>query len=786
LSDLIAHFARFRAGIIGADTVLPTGKPLVYADWTASGRLYGPVEAFLRDEIGPLVANTHSESTYTGTAMTRAYHDARAVVRQHVGAGPQDSLHFTGFGMTAAINKLQRLLGLRGAPGVASADSTGLKKLVLVTHMEHHSNQITWEECDVDVEILARDEATGLPDLADLERRLQANAHRPLLMGAFTAGSNVTGLLTPWHQMAALMHRYGGLCFVDFAAAAPYVDITMHPADPAQQLDAITFSPHKFLGGPGSSGVLVLNNALYRAKVPDQPGGGTVKWTTPFGTHAYVDDIETREDGGTPGFLQAIKAALAIRVKEAMGTAAMRERENQLMTILLAELKQEPALMLLEGNHLERLGIVSFYAPGEHHNLIVRLLDERFGIQTRGGCSCAGTYGHILFGIGQGTSHRITDMIDAGDLSEKPGWVRVSLHPTMTDDEVRYIGQGIVAVVRNLAAWGKDHRFDKNTGEYLPPGNPAAVDLLSRFRVVTPLASRHDRGHRIAVDVGGTKILAVREGTEGPSGPFAASHRVATEAQRGGESIFETLCSAVEAVLPREGWGTVPSALAVCVPGIVDPATGTVMDCSNLPGWNRFDLARRLRGRFGVPVVVENDARAACWAEATTGAGSGVANLVFVTLSTGIGAGFVIDGRLYCGTRGVAGELGETKDDAGSPIEWRGAGPALERLFGVPAETLRRRFDEGDPQALLAFEHLVTVCGRLLANVGTLIDPELIVIGGGLAQLGPWLLDALQERVRTEAYSLARSVRLVPARWSTEAGVRGLLSLLDGSEKTTS
>jgi len=390
--------------------------------------------------------------------------------------------------LTAAINKLQRILGLRMPEGCERECRGEKRPLVLITHFEHHSNQITWEECDVDVRIIPREESTGLPDLEWQERMLKENRDRPLVIGAFTAASNVTGLVTPYAKMAALMHRYGGLCFIDFAAAAPYIDIDMHPRDASgreieeERIDAITFSPHKFLGGPGSSGVLVIANSLYSLHAPDQPGGGTVKWTTPFGTHRYVDGIEAREDGGTPGFLQAMRGALAIRVKEAMGTEAMRAREKELLAVLLEEFAREPSIMLLEGGNLERLGILSLYAPGEHHNLIVRLLNDRFGVQTRGGCSCAGTYGHVLFSIGKTNSRHITDLIDSGDLSEKPGWVRVSIHPTMTDAEARLVGRAVVDVIRNYKNWGEDYVFHKETGEFEPKTPLAeAPALLSRF-----------------------------------------------------------------------------------------------------------------------------------------------------------------------------------------------------------------------------------------------------------------------------------------------------------------
>jgi selenocysteine lyase/cysteine desulfurase len=490
--SLESYFAPYRERIVGIDGTmrLADGRmaPIVYADWTASGRLYAPVERFMLETIGPLVANTHTETTYTGVAMTRAYHRARDRIKEHVRAGAEDSLFFVGFGMTAAINKLQRILGLRLPEGCAVPRREGKRPLVLVTHMEHHSNQITWEECDVDVRIIPRDDATGLPDLEWQERILKENTDRPLLIGAFTAGSNVTGLLTPCHEMAALMHKHGGLAFVDYAAAAPYIDMDMHPVDaegrpdPARRLDAITFSPHKFLGGPGSAGVLVLSNTLYHRSVPDQPGGGTVKWTTPFGTHAYVDGIEAREDGGTPGFLQAIRAALAIEVKEAMGVGKIRGREEELLAIILEEFRAEPSIMLLESENLHRLGILSLYAPGEHHNLIVRLLNDRYGIQTRGGCSCAGTYGHILFNIRKTTSKHITDLIDSGDLSEKPGWVRISVHPTMTDAEARYVGRSLVEVIRNYKTWGEDYIFHKDSGEFTrKDGVDTAPDLMARF-----------------------------------------------------------------------------------------------------------------------------------------------------------------------------------------------------------------------------------------------------------------------------------------------------------------
>jgi selenocysteine lyase/cysteine desulfurase len=306
----------------------------------------------------------------------------------------------------------------------------------------------------------------GLPDLDHLEEILAANSGRELKIGSFTACSNVTGIHTPYAEMAAIMHRHGGYCFVDFAAAAPYVAMDMHPKNPEQQLDAIFFSPHKFLGGPGSAGVMVLNKELYHNRVPDNPGGGTVLWTNPWGEQRYYDDIEVREDGGTPGYLQAIRAALAIQLKEDMGSASILAREEELKNILLEKLCPHPQIEVLEAAQSNRLATISFYSLHRHHNLIVHLLNDRFGIQSRGGCSCACTYGHILLHVDREQSRHITDKINHGDLSEKPGWVRISLHPTLTTEEVTTIAAAVHSVLDNYDRWQQDYIFEPKTGEF--------------------------------------------------------------------------------------------------------------------------------------------------------------------------------------------------------------------------------------------------------------------------------------------------------------------------------
>jgi selenocysteine lyase/cysteine desulfurase len=468
--SLETYFEKFRKNIIGENSrfELKNGeKRIVYADWTASGRLYEPIEKYISSFLGPYVANTHTETTLTGTTMTDAYHQAQQIIKKHANASKDDVIITAGAGMTAVINKFQRILGLKVPEkfkGQIKFEEND-KPLVIITHMEHHSNQTSWVECLCDVEIINRLE-DGKPDLNHLKEILEKNKNRSKIIGSFTSCSNVTGIITPYHKMAAMVHEYGGIALIDFAASAPYVEINMHPSDPKEKLDAIFFSPHKFLGGPGSSGVVIFDKALYELTVPDHPGGGTVMWTNPWGEHKYFDDIEAREDGGTPGFLQCIKTSLAILLKEEMGVDNILEREKELKDLLINGLKKNPFIHILEPEQNERLGIVSFYSLDKHHNLIVKLLNDYFGVQTRGGCSCAGTYGHILLNVDYNKSQKITDKINIGDLTDKPGWIRISIHPTMANSDVEYIVNAVHSVLENYDQWKIDYEFQANCGEF--------------------------------------------------------------------------------------------------------------------------------------------------------------------------------------------------------------------------------------------------------------------------------------------------------------------------------
>ena len=469
------YFQPFRQHIIGIDQVFETPfgqQKIIYADWTASGRLYGPIEDFLSEVAGPFVGNTHTETTVTGSCMTQAYHQAKQLIKKHVGAKDEHVLISSNSGMTGVVNKFQRILGLkiheRFQPYLQLPEEE--RPVIFVSHMEHHSNQTSWLETIADVEIIQPD-AAGRVDLDHFRELLKKYKNRKTKIAAVTSCSNVTGIFTPYHQIAKMIHQEGGLCFVDFACSAPYIEINMCPENELEYLDAIYFSPHKFLGGPGSTGILIFDSKLYKNKIPDNPGGGTVDWTNPWGEHKYHEEIEAREDGGTPAFLQTIKVALSILLKEEMGVDNILKREEEILEIIWPALKTIPNLHLLADNISDRLGVFSFYIDDLHYNLGVRLLNDRYGIQVRGGCSCAGTYGHYLLDVSYEKSHNITGRISLGDLSHKPGWIRMSVHPTMTNKEAHYLVDAIRELSENHQKWATEYSYDLQTNEYYREGN---------------------------------------------------------------------------------------------------------------------------------------------------------------------------------------------------------------------------------------------------------------------------------------------------------------------------
>jgi selenocysteine lyase/cysteine desulfurase len=470
-TTLESYFAPFRRQIVGIDQEFdsPYGrKKVVYADWTASGRLFGPIEERLLYELGPFVGNTHTETTITGSAMTQAYHESLAIIKKHVNANASDVILTCESGMTGAVNKLQRILGFRVHENFVDQIHIPHQErpVVFITHMEHHSNHTSWLETVAEVICIEPTEA-GMVDLEDFKFKLAQYQDRKVKIAAVSAASNVTGIIPPYYEIARIIHQNGGLCFVDFACSGPYVQIDMHPAgDPLAKLDAIYFSPHKFLGGPGTPGIVIFDSKLYNNRVPDQPGGGTVSYTSPWGDHRYLLDIEVREDGGTPPFLQTIKAAMAMRLKEEMGVENILNREKEILKPLWEAMLDIPNLHILADQHPERLGILSFYIEDLHFNLAVRLLNDRFGIQVRGGCSCAGTYGHYLLHINRSTSEQLLDEIQKGNLFLKPGWVRLSVHPVITDEEVQYMIHALRELAAHHQQWAEDYEYVPSLNEY--------------------------------------------------------------------------------------------------------------------------------------------------------------------------------------------------------------------------------------------------------------------------------------------------------------------------------
>lgn len=468
-----AYFSKFREGTSGDDVTmfcyhLNKSLPCVYADWTASGRCYKPIEDIFAKQISPYVANTHTETSFLGHVMTATYKKARQVIKRHVHATEDDVLLTYGSGMTGALYKFQSILGLKYHESLLPE----LKKkagddlpIVFITHYEHHSNQISWENCLAEVVIVPPD-ADGRVSIEHFEHAFVKYSHRTRKMASVSACSNVTGICTPFHAIAKVAHKHGVLCFVDFACSFGYVDVDMHPDDPQASLDAIFCSPHKLLGGPGSCGICIFNKSLYKLTKPDFCGGGTVTWTNPWGEQGYINNIEEREDGGTPAFLQTIRAAMAIQLKEEMTVSRIQAREHYINRIVFDRWGSVENIEILAGNIKDRVSVFSIIISGLHYNLLAKLLNDYFGIQCRGGCNCAGTYGHVLFDIEQAQSKSITNLIDKGDNSTKPGWCRLSFHPIMTDAEVHFICDSVIHIAKEFKQMRKEYYYDSHCNQF--------------------------------------------------------------------------------------------------------------------------------------------------------------------------------------------------------------------------------------------------------------------------------------------------------------------------------
>ncbi|AOS98082.1 putative cysteine desulfurase [Microbulbifer aggregans] len=502
-----ALLARIRDAVIGERMPLSTPfgtRPLIYADYTASGRGLTFIEDTIRNQVLPWYANTHTETSATGRQTTAFREQARAAVRRSVNADDEHAVIFCGSGATAAINRLVDSLGLRKPaskhfPSEQAELPEHLRPVIFIGPYEHHSNDLPWRESLAQVVTIPQCPEGGV-DVAALEAALRRYQDRPLKIGSFSAASNVTGIRTNVAAVTALLHRHGALSCWDYAAAGPYVRVDAAGDGDSTRIDALFISPHKFVGGPGTPGVLVIDRKLLPAGQPAVPGGGTVSWVGPE-KHTYLPPGERREEAGTPAIVESVRAGLAFQLKDAVGADEIERREAEWLRRAFARWAANPNIDILGGTEAERVSIVSLHILREgkplHHGFVVALLNDLFGIQVRGGCSCAGPYGHALLHLTPEQSEALESVVAGGESLLKPGWVRLNFNYFLDTETADYLIEAIELIAEHGYRLLPYYQYDAEAGvwrfqgEHSEPPLPLSLDGAQApvpERIETPLA----------------------------------------------------------------------------------------------------------------------------------------------------------------------------------------------------------------------------------------------------------------------------------------------------------
>lgn len=462
-----------RSDLVGSNALIvgPYGpKNLVYADYVASGRALHCVEKFVLEEVLPYYANSHTEASYCGGLMTRMRREARSLIAEFCGADDRHAVVFAGSGATAGLNRLVKLF--RVTDLIAARKNVR----VIIGPYEHHSNILPWRESGAEVVELS-ESSIGGPDIANLEDVLKSD-FAGLTICSLSAASNITGITSDVGEITRIVKAAGAKMIWDYAGAGPYLPISMTPI-PGADIDAVVVSPHKFIGGPGASGVLIVRREGLETSIPSWPGGGTVKFVSPM-THDYSDSLEAREEAGTPNVVGDIRAALAFIVKHAIGLIEMQRRNNALSVQAASAWSETSEIEVLGLPGTDRLPIFSFRIKNGrggyiHQQLVTRLLSDRFGIQARGGCACAGPYVHRLLSINPNESKKIRQAILDGNEFEKPGFTRLNFSVLLPDDKVRYIVDSVIQLAKDATEFEGDYKLDPSRAIFSPIVQPVKV-----------------------------------------------------------------------------------------------------------------------------------------------------------------------------------------------------------------------------------------------------------------------------------------------------------------------